>query len=1096
METIISKSYQGVQTRLLLPKIKDVAGVIGDNNVTRLKFKLPKDYESGWVKYIEFDCYIYREGEGDVRPMYPLEEDNSFLIPYELTKAYTGKEVDYNLRFVSSDGTITEKSELGTLYFRDSSDGTFVDPNPVVDIITRLYNQAYCNVSYSEDGEAESGVTVPKLIFTPLNPNGPAETVVLNMPYLDEYGHILTRFIDKEIIVEIYRISSPDELTSLDEAQIPDMALIDDESAQGEPYYMDLYMLVGNDPTDAGNWYLIHSDNAVFSSISATDASITNLDATNLSATDATVSTLKVSSLGEGIMTTNSSGEVSVDPTIDLSELHLLDDVTSNVQAQLDAKVDDTQIVTSWTNPTSNTNIPSEKLTKDSLDSEASARSTADTGLDNRITAIEDRIVTPWAENDKLAKISDVTALETYTITQLDTKRDKITAPHTSNPVVYTQSYDTPTQTYSESLYDLTDNIAGGTIPVRNSSGKLTSNGTADSDADTIVSTKGYTDTKDALKIDKANIVTSDWQSTSDDTHVPSELLTRTKINAVQTNLNTHTSDTSNPHSVTKVQVGLGSVENQSMDTAPTQNSGKYVTSGGVYTAIETVQGNLNTHIADTSNPHSVTKAQVGLGNCDNTSDADKPISTATQTALDGKADKTTTVNGHALLSNVTVTKGDVGLGNCDNTSDADKPVSTAQQTALNGKLDDSQLVDTFTGHISDDTYIPSAKLVSTNLNTKVDKTFDSSLFDGASFPSGNITDSGASIRFTTKNTNNNNTGTLDVALPVASGGENGRAGIATKAQIDQIEQNRQDIALLSGKSSRYAINVDLTGMDDAQVQTALTSAWRTASGQSTGDPNEYTTLVNLWNNHEYTWLDVSGESWVDRGISTVSTATNSSLGVVMGTPDPQDNSSNGCIFVESDGTMNVLGWDDVTTAVSNNASDISSLQSGKVDKLTTKPTAGTYTKLTINTEGQVISGTTLSASDIPVLDWSKITTGKPTTLSGYGITDAVQSNTTITGATKCKITYDTKGLVTAGADLSASDIPNLDWSKITTGVPIVTSWSVTTTDTNIPSEKLVKTSFRILRAPASRRCLASLYPACTLFMPTRSNELLCGGGR
>jgi len=38
------------------------------------------------------------------------------------------------------------------------------------------------------------------------------------------------------------------------------------------------------------------------------------------------------------------------------------------------------------------------------------------------------------------------------------------------------------------------------------------------------------------------------------------------------------------------------------------------------------------------TNPHSVTKAQVGLGNCDNTSDADKPISTATQTALDGKA--------------------------------------------------------------------------------------------------------------------------------------------------------------------------------------------------------------------------------------------------------------------------------------------------------------------------------------------------------------------------------------------------------------------------------------------------------------------------
>lgn len=43
-----------------------------------------------------------------------------------------------------------------------------------------------------------------------------------------------------------------------------------------------------------------------------------------------------------------------------------------------------------------------------------------------------------------------------------------------------------------------------------------------------------------------------------------------------------------------------------------------------------------------------------------------------------------------------------------------------------------------------------------------------------------------------------------------------------------------------------------------------------------------------------------------------------------------------------------------------------------------------------------------------------------------------VTANTAITAGTKCKITYDTKGLVTAGADLSAGDIPNLTLSKIT----------------------------------------------------------------
>ena len=46
----------------------------------------------------------------------------------------------------------------------------------------------------------------------------------------------------------------------------------------------------------------------------------------------------------------------------------------------------------------------------------------------------------------------------------------------------------------------------------------------------------------------------------------------------------------------------------------------------------------LSEHADNHANPHAVTKAQVGLGNCDNTSDADKPVSTAVQSALNLKA--------------------------------------------------------------------------------------------------------------------------------------------------------------------------------------------------------------------------------------------------------------------------------------------------------------------------------------------------------------------------------------------------------------------------------------------------------------------------
>lgn len=70
----------------------------------------------------------------------------------------------------------------------------------------------------------------------------------------------------------------------------------------------------------------------------------------------------------------------------------------------------------------------------------------------------------------------------------------------------------------------------------------------------------------------------------------------------------------------------------------------------GITSDINAVQTNLETHINNKSNPHKVTKDQVGLGNVDNTSDANKPISTATQTALNGKFSAT---DGNALKQRV-----------------------------------------------------------------------------------------------------------------------------------------------------------------------------------------------------------------------------------------------------------------------------------------------------------------------------------------------------------------------------------------------------------------------------------------------------------
>ena len=78
-------------------------------------------------------------------------------------------------------------------------------------------------------------------------------------------------------------------------------------------------------------------------------------------------------------------------------------------------------------------------------------------------------------------------------------------------------------------------------------------------------------------------------------------------------------------------------------------------------------------HIQDQYNPHNVSATDVGLGNVDNTADADKPLSTPQGTAVG------------TLITNAVgaITPEALGLENVDNTADADKPISDATAGAL-----------------------------------------------------------------------------------------------------------------------------------------------------------------------------------------------------------------------------------------------------------------------------------------------------------------------------------------------------------------------------------------------------------------------------
>jgi hypothetical protein len=121
-----------------------------------------------------------------------------------------------------------------------------------------------------------------------------------------------------------------------------------------------------------------------------------------------------------------------------------------------------------------------------------------------------------------------------------------------------------------------------------------------------------------------------------------------------------------------------------------------------------------------------ITKSMVGLSDVDNTTDANKPISTATQTALDTKLSSATASTTYETITNVAlkapidsptftgtvsgITKSMIGLGSVDNTADNSKPISAAAQTAIDLKANISG--PTFTGIVTVPTLDVTTKLI------------------------------------------------------------------------------------------------------------------------------------------------------------------------------------------------------------------------------------------------------------------------------------------------------------------------------------------------------------------------------------------------
>lgn len=144
---------------------------------------------------------------------------------------------------------------------------------------------------------------------------------------------------------------------------------------------------------------------------------------------------------------------------------------------------------------------------------------------------------------------------------------------------------------------------------------------------------------------------------------------------------------------LTKVDVGLTNVDNTSDANKPVSTAqASAISSKEPTVAI----GTTGQYYRGDKTFQTLDKTAVGLSNVDNTADSAKPVSAAQQTAFNSKEGTitagTTGQYWRGDKSFQTLDKAAVGLANVDNTTDANKPVSSATQTAINLKADSSAL--------------------------------------------------------------------------------------------------------------------------------------------------------------------------------------------------------------------------------------------------------------------------------------------------------------------------------------------------------------------------------------------------------------------
>lgn len=411
--------------------------------------------------------------------------------------------------------------------------------------------------------------------------------------------------------------------------------------------------------------------------------------------------------------------------------------------------------------------------------------------------------------------------------------------------------------------------------------------------------------------------------------------------------------------------------------------------------AESTLRTNLSNHTSNKNNPHQVTKEQVGLGNVDNTSDLNKPISTATQNALNLKADKSEISRvgysnnyndldnrptiGNATLTinrnntkvgdftanatsnktiNITVPTKASDVGALPNTTTINDLTTTTQQNALNSGITSASVAQITTNKNDITTINSKIPTQATSTNQLADKDFvNSSINSMAAFY---ITSDAEGDPFDTK--------AALVAGPWYNQGQlrtptNNDYALVTE---DETHDDKTSRYLYDGTQWIWQYTLNNTTFTQAQIDAINSGITSTLVTQIGTNESNITSLQNNKQDNlsQGDGITITNNTVINSGVRSVSTGQNN------GTISVNTNGSSSEVSVAGLGSAAYTSSDTYATSAQGSLAD-SALQPSDVtstyDASGTAPVNGQAVASAISGKQNTITGaaTTITSNDL-----------------------------------------------------------------------------------------------------------------------------------